>query len=169
MLAHTGQIDEAVNRAQQVVHGDVPVEVEAVEQGFCNIVRSPIIARSLRVANGLNQALRSRLKPSSAFFNTIGRKRLFWDRSEIDSEAYPARAAPRARASDTAGWTLSISASRFQTSSIRQTTTAAGAKRWLTGSRAPCPRCWIASATENTTSWSISRCSTSMAGRRWST
>jgi hypothetical protein len=31
MLAHTGQVDEAVHRAQQMVHGDVPVEVEAVE------------------------------------------------------------------------------------------------------------------------------------------
>lgn len=34
MLANAGQVDEPIDRPEQMIHWDVPVQVEAVEQRF---------------------------------------------------------------------------------------------------------------------------------------
>jgi hypothetical protein len=58
MRAQAGQIDEAVNRAQQVIGWDMTLDVELVEQrASCITVRAPIILPPSSSQARLNQHL----------------------------------------------------------------------------------------------------------------
>ena len=73
LLANAGQVDEPVDRAQQMVRQHVPLQAEAVEQRLCATVRSPLIGPSSLTSRRLNQTIDTTAR--RPFFNTIGRER----------------------------------------------------------------------------------------------